>query len=185
MAGKKAGEDVPGHGIAIERRRIYRVSAGRALAIVENAGDDDEEVKWEVSSLCECGRRSVWLPEVGAAVHKVTLSGLGHAWTKGVLLLRAERRAEREAARAAIEKLSVAGLTSRDRWASRHGVAWLAGRCLMCSQVGSCVCPLDCKRCSGCRCTCECYVCQLPDETDGRALTSRGRIEHPQTEEDL
>lgn len=27
-----------------------------------------------------------------------------------------------------------------------------------------CVCADDCKRCSGCQCTCECYICKVEDE---------------------
>jgi hypothetical protein len=163
MPGKKSGEDVPGHGIAIERRRFYRDSAARALGDAGLA----ESARYEVSSLCECGRRSKWLPEIGAAVYRVTLSGLGHAWTKGAAAARAQRAAERAAARAEVERLTAEeqGLTARwDVERSRHGVAWAVGRCLACSRIGVCICPLDCPRCSGCRCTCECYVCGLERE---------------------
>jgi hypothetical protein len=161
--GKKSGEDVPGHGIAIERRRFYRVRIAKSMTQEER----EEAGNWLVSSLCECGRRSKWLPDTKRGVHLVTLSGLGHAWTKGAAAARAQRAAERAAARAEIERLTAEeqGLTARwDVERSRHGIAWAVGRCLACSRIGVCICPLDCARCSGCRCTCECYVCGLEDE---------------------
>lgn len=37
-------------------------------------------------------------------------------------------------------------------------------RCWNHQGYAACVCPLDCKRCSGCQCTCECYICGLEKE---------------------
>lgn len=155
----RAGEGVPGHEVKLERKPQYRVRKASGETVLAEG--------WQVRSVCECGRGSRWLPDTGSGRHRAELSGLGHAWVRGSAAVRAEKARERAEDAAERLRLADAGLVSRDRWASRHGIAWAAGRCLMCSRIGMCVCPLSCRVCSGCRCTCECYVCGLEDERPG------------------
>lgn len=127
---------------------------------------------------CSCGKyQTEWLVQTREGIGRMKLAAQAHIWYAG------ERERQRAEGRAALERLATtgkaappavqpvealgepgAGTGKGKPLRAPEGFMRMRTKCY--AHTGEC-CPPECSACTGCRCSCECYICGLEDETAG------------------
>lgn len=96
-----------------------------------------------VRAVCTCnGYRSQFFQRADG---RAVIAGNGHLWSEEIKARRAEARELKEGKKEYTVK--VVKVPSGPDWCPLH------------QQQAQCTCKPGCKRCNGCKCRCECYVC--------------------------